>query len=66
MAQWTLAAPVSAQSEPAAVPASAMHRVLVVRANRLVGCVENSDAGQAVEAYEAKRWPKGEEPGGKG
>ena len=37
--------PVSAENQPAIVPAAdAMHRVLVERADRLVGCVENSDA----------------------
>jgi hypothetical protein len=47
--------------------------VLVERADRLMGRVENSDdeeelvlIGEAVETYEAKRWPKGKEPGGKG
>ena len=66
--------PVSAENQPAIIPAAdAMHRVLVERADRLVGCVENSDGeeelvriGEAIETYEAKRWPKGKEPGGKG
>ena len=65
---------VTLESQPAIVPAAdAMHRVLVERADRLVGCVENSDdeeelvrIGEAVERYEAQRWPQGKEPGGKG
>ena len=59
--------PVSAQNLPAIVPAAdAMHHVLVERADRLVGCVENSDdeeelvrVGEVIEAYEAQRWPQG-------
>ena len=66
--------PLSAESRPPIVPAAdAMHHVLIARADRLVGCVENSDdeeelvrIGEAVEAYEAQRWPRGKEPGGKG
>jgi hypothetical protein len=66
--------PVSAESQPAIVPAADfMHRVLVERADRLVGCVENSGdeeelvrIGEAIETYEAKRWPDGKEPSGKG
>jgi stress response protein YsnF len=64
--------PVSAENQTAMVPAAdAMHRVLVERADRLV--CENSDdeeelvqIGEAIETYEAKRWPEGKEPGGKG
>ena len=47
--------------------------MLIARADRLVGCLENFDdeeelvrIGEAIEAYEAKRWPKGKELGGKG
>jgi len=50
-----------------------MHRALVLRADALDGCTEGS-AEEAelevitgvIEAYEAKRWPDGKEPGGKG
>ena len=66
--------PESAESQPGIVPAAdAMLHVLIERAGRLVGCVENSDTAaelaqisETIEAYEAKRWPKGKEPGGKG
>lgn len=53
--------------------ADAMHALLVLRADRLEGCTEGSEEGaelksiaDAAEAYEAKRWPKGSVPGGKG
>jgi hypothetical protein len=53
--------------------ADAIHALLVQRADALEGCVEGSDEGRelatlvaAIETYEAKRWPEGKEPGGKG
>jgi hypothetical protein len=53
--------------------ADAMHGCLVRRAHALVGCTENSPEEQeleaivdAIEAYEAKSWPEGKIPGGKG
>ena len=50
----------------------AMHCLLVLRADKLVGCTECSDEqlelkliADTVEAYEAKRWPDGVVSGGK-
>jgi hypothetical protein len=51
----------------------AMHGVLVQRADALEGCTEGPDEDaefkqvvNAIETYEARRWPAGKEPGGKG
>jgi hypothetical protein len=51
----------------------AMHGVLVQRADALEGCTERFEEVRglvaitdAVEEYEAVRWPVGKEPGGKG
>ena len=53
--------------------ADAMHALLVIRADALMGEPEASDGAtelqviaDAVEAYEVKRWPRGKVPGGKG
>jgi hypothetical protein len=53
--------------------ADAMHSILVHRADALQGCTEGSaeeaeleSLVNAIEAYEAKRWPDGKERGGKG
>jgi hypothetical protein len=53
--------------------ADALLSALVLRADALEGCTEGSDEEaefgvitDAIEAYEAVRWPEGKVPGGKG
>ena len=53
--------------------ADGMHALLVHRADELEGCIEGSAEEQelltivsAILAYELKRWPEGNIPGGKG
>jgi hypothetical protein len=53
--------------------ADALHALLVDRADQLMGCIENSAdedelvaIGEAIEAYELKRWPEGKEAGSEG
>jgi hypothetical protein len=53
--------------------ADAMLALLIKRADELVGCTEGSPEEEvlrtltdAIEAYEAKRWPSGKVAGGKG
>lgn len=53
--------------------ADALHHLLVERADKLIGCTDGSAdqdeleaIGEAVEAYEAVRWPEGKVDGGKG
>ena len=65
---WTSPAVAPLQS-----PADKMHALLVERADALIGCTEGSPEEaelatltDAIEAYEAVRWPAGKEPGGKG
>jgi hypothetical protein len=50
-----------------------MHALLVKRADALIGCTEGLPEEEelraladAIDAYEAKRWPSGKAPGGKG
>jgi hypothetical protein len=68
--RWVKPATLAASLLP---EADALHAVLVDRADQLMGCIENSAdedelvaIGEAIEAYELKRWPDGKEPGGKG
>ena len=56
-----------------AAEADAMHALLVVRADALMGAPEAFDVAtelqlisDAVQAYETRRWPRGKIPGGKG
>jgi hypothetical protein len=53
--------------------ADAMHGALMRRADALAGCIEGSEEEaelekivDLIEPYEAKRWPLGKEPRGKG
>ncbi len=53
--------------------ADALHQLLVQRADRLIGCTDGSSdqdeleaIGEAIESYEALRWPNGKVDGGKG
>jgi hypothetical protein len=50
-----------------------MHGILMRRADALAGCTEGSPEEaelasivDAIKKYEAKPWPDGKEPGGKG
>lgn len=63
-----------APRDPAPWPeADRLHGLLMDRAEVLAGCIEDSPEedelrviADALEAYEAKRWPKGRIAGGKG
>jgi hypothetical protein len=66
--------PTAATAQPLLTAESdAMHSALVQREDALEGCLEGSEEEHeiaaitdAIEAYEAKRWPEGRVPGGKG
>ena len=58
---------------PSTFEADALHALLVLRADAIEGCTENSEEArefamiaEALEAYEARRWLDGKVPGGKG
>jgi hypothetical protein len=58
---------------PGQAEADLLHRKLILRADALEGCTKNSPEEQeleaiidAIEAYEAVRWPTGKVPNGKG
>ena len=58
---------------PATAEADAMHVLLVLRADQLEGCTENSEEArelpmiaEAIEAYDCRCWPDGKVRGRKG
>ena len=53
--------------------ADQIHALLIARADALIGCTDGSvdqdeleAIGEALEAYEGRRWPQGRADGGKG
>jgi hypothetical protein len=68
---WT--SPAGSAAALTTAECDAMHAVLMRRADALEGCTEGSPEEaelemivSAIDAYEARRWPEGKEPGGKG
>jgi hypothetical protein len=68
--EWLLwLQPVGASHSRQLTEADAMHGMLMRRADALAGCLEGSDEEvelkaivDAIEAYEARRWPLGKDP----
>jgi hypothetical protein len=70
---WTSPAGSSQPVAHTITEADTIHALLVLRADALEGCAEGSpeeaelaSIADAIEKYEAKCWPNGKEPGGKG
>jgi hypothetical protein len=68
-----LGARMTATAERFWYESDAMHALLIKRADELMGCIEGSPEEEelralvdAIDAYEAKRWPSGKMTGGKG
>lgn len=64
--EWTAPAAPGAEPSELIAAADAMHGVLMDRAEALAGCIEDGTGeaeleavGEALEAYEAARWPTG-------
>ena len=72
--EWKGPGGAAAAAHPSLVDeADAMHALLVLRADKLEGCAAGSEEeaefamiSEILEDYEAKRWPDGKVPGGKG
>jgi len=71
--EWAVPTPAAAINQSILAEADALLTALVMRADALEGCTEGSVEeaelaviSDAIEAYEAKRWPSGKVPGGKG
>jgi hypothetical protein len=71
--EWVAPTTAAAVAPPSFDEADAMHALLVLRADKLEGCTKGSEEetdlrmiSETIEAYEAKRWPDGKVPGGKG
>ena len=71
--EWVLPAASALSAVLIIAEADALLSPLVLRADALEGCIEGSEEKaelavitDAIEGYEAVRWPLGKEPGGKG
>jgi hypothetical protein len=71
--EWVSPTPAALTQQSILAEADALLSALVLRADALEGCPEGSEEetelaviSDAIEAYEAVRWPAGKVPGGKG